>query len=119
LVITTKEAFNIIRIQTNNTLILRSKEFNTIEKKKLTKAKFSAKAKKLLSLKTLLIFNSYILTQRKKDIKLQQKEQGKKLKTVNSKAKDPQYKYKEQRAHKAYIATICQPKAAFDLSVAA
>jgi hypothetical protein len=50
---------------------------------------------------------------------LWQKEQGKKLKTINSKAKDPQYKYREQRARGAYIATICQPKAAFDLSVAA
>jgi hypothetical protein len=50
---------------------------------------------------------------------LQQREQGKKLKTVNPTAKDPQHKYREQRAHRAYIATICQPKAAFNLSVAA
>jgi hypothetical protein len=80
--------FNIVEIQTNNTLILRLKEFNTIKKEKLTKTKFNAKPKELLSLKTLLIFNSCILTQKKKDIKLRQKEQGKKLKTVNSKAKD-------------------------------
>jgi hypothetical protein len=50
---------------------------------------------------------------------LRQKEQGKKLKTVNSKAEDAQYKYREQRARGAYIATICQPKATFDLSVIA
>jgi hypothetical protein len=75
----------------------------------------------LLSPETLLIFNGCILTQKKRDVavELQQKEQGKKLKTVNSKAKDPQHKYREQRARRAYIATICQPKAAFDLSVAA
>jgi hypothetical protein len=119
LIIITKGAFGIIRIQTDNTLILRSKEFNTIEEEKLTKAKFSAKPKKLLSLKTLLIFNGCILTQKEEDIKLRQKKQGKKLKTVNSKAKDPQHKYREQRARGAYIATICQPKAAFDLFVAA
>jgi hypothetical protein len=83
LIITTKAAFSVVRIQTDNTLIFRLKEFNTIKKEKLTKAKFSVKPKKLLSLKTLLIFNGCILTQKKRDIKLQQKEQGKKLKTVN------------------------------------
>jgi hypothetical protein len=89
LITTTKGAFSIVEIQTNNTLILRSKEFDTIEEKELTKAKFSAKPKELLSLKTLLIFNGCILTQKEGDIELRQKEQGKKLKTVNSKAKDP------------------------------
>jgi hypothetical protein len=84
-----KRAFSIIKIQTNNTLILRLKKFNTIKKKKLTKAKISVKPKKLLFLKTLLIFNGCILTQKKEDIKLQQKKQGKKLKTIDSKAKDP------------------------------
>jgi hypothetical protein len=80
--------FNIVKIQINNTLILKLKEFNTIKDNKLIKAKFNVKPKKLLFLKTLLIFNGYILTQKKKDIKLQQKKQGKKLKTVNFKAKD-------------------------------
>jgi hypothetical protein len=90
LIITTKTAFSVVGIQTNNTLILKSKEFNTIKDKKLTKAKFSAKPKELLSLKTLLIFNGCILTQKKGDVvELQQKQQSKKLKTVNSKAKDP------------------------------
>jgi hypothetical protein len=89
LITITKGAFSIVGIQTNNTLILGSKEFNTIEKEKLTRAKFSAKPKELLSLETLLIFNGCILTQREGDIELRQKEQGKKLKTVNSKAKNP------------------------------
>jgi hypothetical protein len=57
-----KRAFGIVRIQTNNTLILRLKKFNTIKEEKLTKAKFSAKPKKLLSSETLLIFNGCILT---------------------------------------------------------
>jgi hypothetical protein len=107
LIITTKAAFSIVEIQTNDTLILKLIKFNTIKKKKLTRAKFSVKPKKLFFLKTLLIFNSYILTQKERDIELQQKKQGKKLKTVNLKSKDLYHKYKEQRAYKAYIATIC------------
>jgi hypothetical protein len=70
LIIITKAAFGVVKIQTDNTLILKLKEFNTIEKEKLTKAKFSAKPKKLLSLKTLLIFNGCILTQKEENIKL-------------------------------------------------
>jgi hypothetical protein len=62
LIIIIKAAFGVIRIQTDNTLILKLKEFATIKDKKLTKAKFSAKPKKLLLPKTLLIFNGYILT---------------------------------------------------------
>jgi hypothetical protein len=110
LIIIIKAAFGVVGIQTDNTLILGSKEFNTIEDKELTKAKFSAKPKELLSPDTLLIFNGCILTQKEADIELRQKEQGRKLKTVNLIAKDLQHKYKEQRARGAYIATICQPK---------
>jgi hypothetical protein len=62
LITTTKTAFSVVGIQTDDTLILGSKEFNTIENKELTKAKFSAKPKKLLSSETLLIFNGCILT---------------------------------------------------------
>jgi hypothetical protein len=67
LIIITKTVSSVVKMQTNNTLILKLKEFNTIKDKKLTKAKFSVKPKELLSLKTLLIFNGYILTQKKKD----------------------------------------------------
>jgi hypothetical protein len=90
LITTIKRAFSIVGIQTDDTLILESEEFDTIEDDKLTKAKFSAKPKELLSSETLLIFNGCILTQKKGDVtvELRQKEQGKKLKTVNSKAKD-------------------------------
>jgi hypothetical protein len=89
LITITKTVFSVVGIQTNNTLILGSKEFNTIKDEELTKAKFSAKPKKLLSSETLLIFNGCILTQKEGNaVKLRQKEQGKKLKTVNSKAED-------------------------------
>jgi hypothetical protein len=95
LITITKTAFGVVRIQTDNILILKSKEFNTIEKEELTKAKFSAIPKELLSSETLLIFNGCILTQKKGDIELQQKKQGRKLKTVNFITKDPQHKYRE------------------------
>ena len=52
-------------------------------------------------------------------VELLQKEQGKKLKLIDHKSKDIKHAYMEQRARGAYIATICQPEAAFDLSVAA
>jgi hypothetical protein len=120
LIITIKTVFSVVKIQTDDTLILGSKEFDTIKDEKLTKAKFSVKPKELLSSETLLIFNGCILTQKEGDVvKLRQKEQGKKLKTVNSKAEFPQHEYREQRAYEAYIATICQSKAAFNLLVAA
>jgi hypothetical protein len=81
--------FDIVKIQTNNILIRKLKKFNTIKNKKLTRAKFSAKPKELLFLDILLIFNSYILTQKKADIELRQKKQGRKLKTINFITKDP------------------------------
>jgi hypothetical protein len=84
-----KAAFGVVKIQTDNTLILKLKEFDTIKDKELTKAKFSTKPKKLLFLNILLIFNGCILTQKETNIKLQQKKQGRKLKTVNLTAKDP------------------------------
>jgi hypothetical protein len=95
LITTTKAAFSVVGIQTNDTLILELKEFNTIKNKELTRAKFSAKPKELLFPDTLLIFNGCILTQKKANIELRQKEQGRKLKTVNLIAKDPQHEYRE------------------------
>jgi hypothetical protein len=50
---------------------------------------------------------------------LSQKGQGKKIELVTEKDDDFHQKYIEQRARGAYIALICQPEAAFDLSVAA
>ena len=55
-------------MQTNNILILILKEFSVLEDNKLNKAKFLTKPKEALVLKTLLIFNKYILTQYKDTI---------------------------------------------------
>ena len=48
-------------MQTDNTLILALKEFSVLEDNKLKEAKFFIKPKEALILKTLLIFNRYIL----------------------------------------------------------
>jgi hypothetical protein len=50
---------------------------------------------------------------------LKQKGQAKHLRTINQEDKDAAQRYVEQRARGAYIASVCQPEAAFDLSVAA
>ena len=50
---------------------------------------------------------------------LRQKNQGKKIKLIDLKSNNRKKEYMEQRARGAYIATICQPEASFDLSVAA
>ena len=50
---------------------------------------------------------------------VRQKEQGKKLSLVNADLLDATQGYVQQRARGAYIASICQPEAAFDLSTAA
>ncbi|KAJ6039209.1 hypothetical protein N7460_007241 [Penicillium canescens] len=121
LVSTGKGAFGVVGMQTDDTLILGTDEFATLEEKELAEAKFSAKPKDTLSSENPLIFNGCVLTQKEGDVtvELRQKEQGKRLKLIDHNSKDFKHVYMEQRARGAYIATICQPEAAFDLSVAA
>ncbi|KAF7122850.1 hypothetical protein CNMCM5793_000960 [Aspergillus hiratsukae] len=121
LITTGKKAFGVVGMQTDDTLILGSDEFAMLEEEELAEAKFSAKPKDTLSSETPLIFNGCILTKQQGDVpvELRQKEQGKRLKLINHRFKDFKHAYMEQRARGAYIATICQPEAAFDLSVAA
>jgi hypothetical protein len=54
LIITAKERFAIIRIQTNNTLGLLNSRFITLEQDKLNKAGFITKLKKTLTTTELL-----------------------------------------------------------------
>ena len=68
LIITKKEVFGLIGMQTNNILILALEEFSVLEDDKLSKAKFLIKPKEALVLETLLIFNRYILIQYKDTI---------------------------------------------------
>jgi len=50
---------------------------------------------------------------------LRQKRQGDKLKQVDIKKPTYGQDYIEQRARGAYIATVCQPEASFDLLITA
>jgi hypothetical protein len=61
LIITKKEVFGLIGIQTDNIFILVLKEFLVLEDNKFSKVKFLIKFKEVLVLKILLIFNGYIL----------------------------------------------------------
>jgi hypothetical protein len=66
------------------------------------------------------MFNRCVVTiEPNSTIHLTQKDQEKKIQPVNKKGDDLQQKYLEQRACGVYIASICQLKASFDLSVAA
>jgi hypothetical protein len=113
------EAFGMVGLQTDDTLAIGTSAFSTAEDAALQKANFRAKPKDRLSEEVSLEFNGCTLTLHGDTILLTQKGQGTKIKGIDLKAADRAQKYMEQRAHGAYIASICQPEASFDLSAAA
>ena len=119
LITTTEDKFGVVGMQTDDTIILADSKFAALEEDELTKAKLLAKPKEKLASDSPLIFNGCVLTQNGRTISLRQKEQGKKISLIDVDAPDFRQGYIEQRARGAYIASICQPEAAFDLSVAA
>jgi hypothetical protein len=100
-----------MEMQINDTLGLSDDAFAI---KKFQKLVFTAKEKQFLTSDNPLFFNEYVLTVNKDILRIRQKNQGQKL----EKATDA-ISYVQQRARGAYIATIYQPKASFDLSAAA
>jgi hypothetical protein len=119
LLITLKGPFGITGMQTDDTLILCTPEFSAIEEKKIQKAAFRAKPKVQLAKSSSIEFNGARFTLDSDQLNLRQKEQVKKLQFVNMGTEERDQQYLEQRARGAYLAFICQPEAAFDLSVAA
>jgi len=119
LITSTKESFGLVGMQTDDTIILADTTFAEKENDELMKAAIRAKPKEKLSDEHSLMFNGCIIKKNGKVIELVQKDQGKKIQLVNAKSENMQQSYREQRARGAYIATICQPEASFDLSVAA
>jgi hypothetical protein len=105
------ECFGVIGMQTNDTLGFGDKAFTTKEFKKLV---FAAKKKQFFTSDNALLFNGCILTLVGDTLHLHQKNQGKKLEKATD---NPTYV--QQQARGAYIATICQPEASFNLSAAA
>lgn len=111
--------FACIGMQTDDTLGLSTTAFSQREDKQLEEAKFTAKPKQALSATEPLVFNGGILTVDNGSIILRQKGQAARLQLIKADAPDAKQRYVEQRARGAYIASICQPEACFDLSSAA
>jgi hypothetical protein len=61
LVTTIKGGFGIVRMQTNDTIILADEPFSTLEENELLNAKFIAKSKEKLTPDSPLIFNGCVL----------------------------------------------------------
>ena len=115
-------AFGIVGMQTDDTLMLGTTEFSSLEEKKIQKAQFRSKPKAALTQEVQLDFNGCTLTMDDSSepaLSLRQKGQGGKIRLVDIKSHDCAQQYIEQRARGAYIASTCQPEASFDLSVAA
>jgi hypothetical protein len=122
LLITTggKEGFGMVGMQTDDTLILASTPFSALEEEEIQEARIRGKPKKSLSPAAPFDFNGTNLTADDDgSIQVRQKGQGTKIDIVNTKEEDYAQRYLEQRARGAYLASICQPEATFDLSVAA
>ena len=113
--------FRVVGIQTDNTLILRDKEFVQQEDTKLKKAQLLAKLAKLLTRENPLIFNGYKLVIDKSGprISMIQKDQGKCIVLIDIDHMDFKTLYLKQRARGVYIRTICQLEALYDLLIVA
>jgi len=118
--------FAVVGLQTDDSLFLANQPFVDLEGKELGKAKLLSKPLEKLTVQTPLMFNGGLITITKinnkfSNIELTQERQASRIKTVPISAdkRSEKNEYVAQRARGAYIATICQPEAAFDLSYAA
>jgi hypothetical protein len=83
LITTIKNGFDIVRMQTDDIIILADEPFLTLKKNELLNAKFIIKPKEKLTSDSPLIFNGCVLVQDGNIISLRQKEQGKKIKLID------------------------------------
>ena len=124
--------FGVVGLQTDDTLFLADNDFAEQEQIQLQKAGFLAKDREQLQPGKDLKFNGAVVHLDNSTITLTQVCQCQNLQLVTNKEatttssrgtvhKDLTTKeqYIAQRARGAYIASVCQPEAAFDLSVAA
>jgi hypothetical protein len=128
----TNNGFGVVGLQTDDTLLLADEPFAESEEMRLKEARFLAKEREKLTHSTPIKFNGGHIRLEKDSITLTQERQCQNLKTVTMKVTDltssrgeirkaatPKDQYIAQRARGTYIATVCQPEAAFDLSFAA
>jgi hypothetical protein len=125
------EPFGIVGIQTDDTLFLADEMFAEAEQNELRKAKFLAKEREQLTANTPIKFNGGLIQLTPDGITLTQERQCKNVKLIDIKTTTstssrgitrtlaPKDQYIAQRARGAYIASMCQPEASFDLSFAA
>lgn len=113
------ECFAIVGLQTDDTLDIGTQSFMNKEEEELEKAGFKAKPCQVFQNGDTGDFNGCRITVEKDFIVMHQKGQAEKLIVVNKDQEDSAHQYVEQRARGAYIASICQPEAAFDYSTAA
>ena len=126
------QPFGVVGLQTDDTLFVGDDDFAVKEQLGLEKAGFLAKEREQLTTDHDLKFNGGIIHVDDAGITLTQVRQCKNLKTVSENnttttsirgavRQDLSIKdqYVAQRARGAYIASVCQPEAAYDLSVAA
>ncbi len=128
------ELFGLVGMQTDDTLMLRDDRFAELEETELEKAKLMSKKREMLTTLTPIKFNGEVITiDSVGTLLLNQPSQFDQIRLVNISASvdltssrgqirkmvTPKDQYVAQRARGAYIATMTQPKAAFDLSLAA
>ena len=124
--------FGVVGLQTDDTLFVGDSDFAIQEQVQLQKAQFLAKEREQLSSTKDLKFNGGIIHQDGDTLTLTQERQCNNLKLISNKATsttsargavceglDSRDQYVAQCARGAYIASVCQPEAAYDLSVAA
>ena len=132
LLYTNENGFAIVGLQTDDTLVLADKIFAKAEEERLREAGFLSKDRERLTTTTPIKFNGGQIVEDEDGIILTQKRHCQNLGPVVAGAVDltssrgeirkavtPKEQYVAQRARGAYVATVCQPEAAFDLSSAA
>jgi hypothetical protein len=132
LLFTKGDNIGIIGLQTDDTLLLADRDFAAEEEKELQKVGFLTKEREELMATNPIKFNGGQLTLKGNSLTLNQGQHCQNLRAVSPETVDltsargvirkqipTKEQYVAQRARGAYVATVCQPEAAFDLSTAA
>lgn len=127
-----EQGFGVIGMQTDDTLIVADDTFAAREEEEVKRAKLICKPREHLTSEKPLKFNGAIITEDCQGIAITQERtishirlvQDAPADTITSRGKvrknaSPREQYVAQRALGAYIASVSQPEAAFDLSYAA
>jgi hypothetical protein len=112
-------SFGLVGMQTDDTLNLGDQDFIEKEDIELQQAGIKAKPAQIIRSGDEASFNGCLIKMEDDFLIMQQKGQAERLEQITTKSQSREQEYVAQRARGAYIASICQPEAAFDYSVAA